>query len=166
LDPVSVYANHWLGHALYFARHYEEAIAVFRQALKLDPHYPKPHYFISLCHFWMGDPLSALEEIQQEPLTWMRLTASVSILHHLGRIDEAASSFAALIEVESEDECSVQQAGIYAQQGEIDLAMKWLGRAYELGDPGLTQLKINPFFDPLQANMHFKELMEKVGFSE
>ena len=166
LDPVSVYTNHWLGHTLYFARRYEEAMAVFRQALKLDPHYPKPHYFISLCHYWMSDPLNALEEIQHEPLTWMRLTASVSILHHLGRVDEAVSNFDALIDVESEDECSVQQAGIYAQLGEIDLAMKWLGRAYELGDPGLTQLKINPFFDPLQADIRFEELLVNVGFTE
>lgn len=166
LDPVSVYTNHWLGHTLYFARQYEEAMVVFGQVLKLDPHYPKPHYFISLCHLWMDDPLQALEEIQHEPLTWMRLTASISILHELGRIDEAAACFRALIEVESEDECSVQQAGIYALQGEIDLAMKWLGRAYELGDPGLTQLKINPFFDPLRADMRFEELLVQVGFAE
>jgi TolB-like protein len=166
LDPVSVYANHWLGHALYFSRQYEEAIDTFRQALKLDSHYPKPHYFISLCQLWLDDPLQALEEIQHEPLTWMRLTASVSILHELGRIDEAAACFRALIEVESEDECSVQQAGIYAQQGEIDLALKWLYRAYELGDPGLTQLKINPSFDPLRSDMRFKELLVKVGFAE
>ena len=166
LDPVSVYTNHWLGHVLYFARQYEEARLVLRQALELDPHYPKPHYFISMSYFWTGDLEKALKEIQLESLAWMRLTAYTAILHRLGRISEALTAFEALIEVGAEDECSVQQAGIYAQQGEADLAIKYLNRAFELGDPGLTQLKIDPFLDPIRSDQRFIELLARAGFAD
>jgi len=166
LDPVSVYANHWLGHTLYFARRYEEAIEVFRQTLELDPHYPKPHYFIAMSYLWMGAPETALTEIEHEPLTWMRLTASSQILWQLGRFEESAAAFEALIQLGLEDDVSCQQAGIFALRGEIDLAMERLNRAFDLGDQGLTQLKINQYFDPLRGDKRFIELMAKVGFSD
>ena len=166
LDPVSVYANHWLGHVLYFARQYEEAIRVFRQALELDPHYPKPHYFISLSYLWMGDPENALKEIQLEPLAWMKLTASTAILNRLNKSSEALTKFEVLIELDAEDDCSAQQAGIYAQQGKTDLAIEYLNQAFDLGDPGLTQLKIDPFFDPIRSDQRFADLLAKAGFTE
>jgi TolB-like protein/Tfp pilus assembly protein PilF len=46
LDPVSVFANHFLGHILYFSRRYEEAIPALRHTLEMNPQYPKPHYFM------------------------------------------------------------------------------------------------------------------------
>ena len=166
LDPVSVYANHWLGHVLYFARQYKEAIAVLRQTLELDPHYPKPHFFISMSLYWMGDLPLAQEEIQHEPLQWMKLKASTQILHGLGRAQESATVFDALLKEDAADELSFQQAQIFAQQGKLDLAMERLSRAYELGDPGLTQLKIDPCLDPLHDDRRFKRLMTKVGFED
>jgi len=165
LDPVSVYANHWLGHVLYFARQFEEAIPALRHALELDPNYPKPHYFISMSYLWMGDAESALMEIEKEPLAWMKLTASTLILHRLGRSGEAQTEFDALVNLGLEDDCSVQQAGIYVQMGESDLAMDMFNRALDLGDPGLTQLLIDPGLDPIRDDKRFIELLEKVGFA-
>lgn len=166
LDPVSVYTNHWLGHALFFAGQYEEAIGAFRQTLELDPHYPKPHFFISLSYFWMGDTETALQEIGLEPLTWMRLTASIVILHRLGQISEAQSSFEALVKLGIEENNCVQQAQVHVQLGETDLAFECLGQAFDQGDPGLTQLKIDPFFALIRDDRRFVDLLAKVGFAE
>jgi len=33
-------------------------------ALELDPHYTKPHYFISLCHYWLGNSETALQKME------------------------------------------------------------------------------------------------------
>ena len=54
LDPVSLTANHFLGHILYFSRHYDEAIPALRRTLEMNPEYPKPHYFIAMSLFWQG----------------------------------------------------------------------------------------------------------------
>ena len=49
--------------------------------------------------------------------------------------------------------------------GESDLAMDMFNRALDLGDPGLTQLLIDPGLDPIRDDKRFIELLEKVGFA-
>ncbi len=165
LEPVSVYANHFLGHVLYFARQYEEAISVLHQTLKLDPHYTKPHYFIAMSHYWLGETETALKEAQLEPLNWMRWTASAVILHRLGRTAEAETNFASLAEIGIEENNFIQQADIYAQLGDIERAFESLNVAYRYGDPGFSQLLIDPFFDPIRDDKRFIEMLAKVGFT-
>ena len=165
LDPVSVYTNHVLGHVLYFTRHYEEAIRAFRHTLELDPHYPKPHYFIAMSLYFLGETESALEEIQQEPLNWMRWTAFTVILHRLGRTEEAESNFAQLVEIGVEENNFMQQAGIHAQMGDTERAIRSLEVAYGYRDPGFTQLLVDPFVDPIRDDKRFIEMLAKVGFT-
>jgi len=163
LDPVSVYANHFMGHVLYFARRYKEAIPAFRQALKLNPHYPKPHYFIAMSHYWLGEYEAAIAEIQLESLNWMKWTASTVILHRLSRIEEAEANFASLAAIGVEENNFIQQAGIQAQLGDTEQAIKSLHLAYSCRDPGLTQILIDPFFDPICQDQRFIELLAQVG---
>jgi tetratricopeptide (TPR) repeat protein len=166
LDPVSVFANHILGHVLYFNRQYEDAIAAFRHTLQLDPHYPKPHYFISMSYYWLGDTESALQEIQQEPLRWMKLTASAVILHRLGRTAEAEENFAALVELGNDENNYNQQAAVHAQWGDKEKAIGCLDLAFSQGDPGLTQLLVDPFLDPIRNDPRFIEIVRKVGLPD
>jgi len=164
LDPVSVYANHFLGHVLYFARRYEEAIPAFRQALELDPHFPKPHYFIAMSLYWLGDPEGALQEIRLEPLTWMRLTGSATILHRLGRTGESETTLDKLIEMGVEETNYIQQADVYSERGEVDRAIEKLQLALENSDPGLTQTMMDPFLDRCRDDPRFKSILSKAGF--
>jgi TolB-like protein/tetratricopeptide (TPR) repeat protein len=163
LDPVSVYASHILGHVLYFARRYEEAIQAFRNTLDLDPYYPKPHYFIAMSLYWLGRFEAALKDAEQEPLEWMRLTASTAILNRLGRTPEAGTHFARLVELGKTDNNFIQQADIHAQVGDTEQAMACLDQAFELGDPGFTQMLVDPFLDPLRDDPRFAALLRKVG---
>lgn len=166
LDPVSVYAAHMLGHVLYFGRQYEEAIEACRHTLALDPHYPKPHYFAAMSLHWLGRCEEALGEIRQEPLDWMRHTASTAILHRLGRENEARQHFAALVELGRTENNYVQQADIQAQLGDTEQAMHCLDLALSLGDPGLAQLLVDPFLDPLRGDPQFRALLRKVRLAD
>lgn len=164
LDPVSLFANHFLGHVLYFARRYQEAVPALRHVLEMEPQYPKPHYFISMSQYLQGDFESAWEEIQQEPLYWMNWTGSALVLWRLGRIEEADAFLAKLSEDEDQEFATVQRADNYAQRGDSKLAMKNLNLALDYGDPGLSQMLIDPFLDPLRDDPRFIELMTKIGF--
>lgn len=164
LDPVSVFANHFLAHVLYFTRNYEEAIPVFRHVLDLDPHYPKPHYFIAMAMYHQGDTESAWEEIQHEPLNWMNWTGSALVLQRLGRMKEADAFLAKLSLEDDEDPAYIQQADVYAQRGDLDEAMQRLSLAYDHHDPGLSQLLVDPFLDPLREEPRFIDIMTKLGF--
>jgi len=166
LDPVSLIANHLLGHILYFSRRYEEAIPALRHTLQMEPRYPKPHYFIAMSLFWLGQPDAAWEEIQQEPLDWMRWAASAVILQRLGREQEAMLNLAEIAKKEDQECATIQRADIYAQWGDVELAFRNLDLAVGYGDPGLAQLLVDPFLDPIRDDPRFVALMEKLGFEK
>ena len=164
LDPVSLLTIHLLGHVLYFSREYDEAVPVFRHVLEMEPHYPKPHYFIAMSHYAQGDFDSALREIRQEPLNWMRWTGSALVLWQLGKIEESDAALAKISEEEDQEFAAVQRADNFAQRGDLEMAIKNLDLAFDYGDPGLCQLLVDPFLDPLRDDPRFVELMTKIGF--
>lgn len=164
LDPVSVLTNHFLAHILYFTRNYDKAIPAFRHVLELDPHYPKPHYFISMALYHQGDMESAWGEIQREPLNWMNWTGSALVLQRMGRMEEADAFLERLSLEDDEDPAYIQQADVYAQRGDTEMAMQCLAQAFDHKDPGLAQLLVDPFLDPLREDPRFIEIMKELGF--
>jgi TolB-like protein/tetratricopeptide (TPR) repeat protein len=164
LDPASLFANHFLGHILYFSQQYDEAIRALRHTLEMEPQYPKPRYFISLAMFWQGDAEAAWEEIQQEPLQWVKWTASAVILHRLGRTEEAEANLAKLSEEEDQEFWTIQRAAIFAQWGDPEMAFKNLDLAIKYRDPGLSQMLVDPLLDPLRDDPRFTKLLENLGF--
>jgi len=115
--------------------------------------------------FWLGEIEAAWEEIQAEPLDWMRWWAALSvILHRLGRIDEAQENFAKLSKDEEQEFATIQCADTYAQWGDAESAYRNLDLAVEYGDPGLAQLLVDPFLHPIRDDPRFATLLEKLGF--
>ncbi len=163
LDPVSLNANHFLGFWLYMARRYDEAITASRHALDLDPHHPCLHYCIGTSQFMLGDFESAVKEIEQETMGWMHLTGMAIVLQRLGRVDEADAMMSLLLDRYGENSF-FQHAQVYVQWGDYDRAMKNLERAYEISDPGLSQVGIEPLLDPIRDDPRFIELIAKLGF--
>jgi hypothetical protein len=57
-----------------------------------------------------------------------------------------------------------QYASIYAQKGDMPIALDWLDTAYQLKDPGLAWLKVDLLLDPLRAEPRFQEIERKLKF--
>jgi Flp pilus assembly protein TadD len=114
----------------------------------------------------MGDSDTAWNVIQEEPLEWMRVCGSAVILHKLGRDSEAENAVARLIEMGLEETNYIQQADVYAQMGDHEQAITSLNQAVELRDPGLTQLLVDPFLDPIRDDPRFKEIYAGLGFEQ
>jgi adenylate cyclase len=163
LDPISTSANQALGHALYFSRHYEEAISVCRHTLELDPHYPRPRYGIAMSQFMLGDVKSASVEVAMEPLDWMRFSGLAILEQKLGNIEDANAAMDLLL-AGYRDNGLYQQAQVYAQWGDIDQSIAALNRARDIGDPGVSQILVDPLLDPLRDDPRFATLMKEVGF--
>jgi len=164
LDPISTSANQGLGHALYFSRHYEEAIRVFRHTLELDPHYPRPRYGIAMSQCMLGDAKSAAIEVAREPLDWMRFSGLAILEHKLGNLEEADAAMALLL-AGYHDNGLYQQAQVHAQWGNADQAFEALHRARDIGDPGVSQIVVDPLLDPLRDDPRFGKLMTEIGFT-
>ena len=165
LDPVSMFAHHFLGHVLYFGHRYREAINVFREAIELNPHYPRNHYTMGMCMFFLGDAEAAYAMISKEPLAWMKYSGSAILLHHLGRSSEAKVFLKSLQDLNLGDDALYQQGQVYSQWGDFEMAVKCLNGARDDHDPGLSQLLVDPLLDPIRDDSGFKELATKVGFT-
>jgi eukaryotic-like serine/threonine-protein kinase len=50
--------------------------------------------------------------------------------------------------------------------GEKDLAFSWLEKAYEVHDPSLANLKVDPGFDNLRGDPRYAALLKKVALNE
>ena len=161
LDPVSTAAGQWLGHVLYFARRYDEAIAAFKRVLSLNPHYPRPHYGIAMCKFLQGDLEEAAKSVAQEPLTWMRFSGLAIVQHKLGDEEAANDAMASLIE-SYRDNGLYQQAQVHAQWGDIEASVDALLKARDIGDPGVSQIIVDPLIDALRDNPRFIALDTEV----
>jgi len=164
LDPVSTPVAEVLGHTLYFSRHYDEGIDVLRHALSLDPHYPRPQYGIGMCQYQLGNIEAAAKSVAQEPLEWMRLSGLAIVERKLGHDEAAEEAMAALIE-SYRDNGLYQQAQVLGQWGQVDNAIDALLKAREIGDPGVSQIVVDPLMDPLREDLRFLKLLADVSIS-
>ena len=57
-----------------------------------------------------------------------------------------------------------QYAQIHAQLGDKDKAVQDLERAWEVKDPGLQFLRVDPWLDPLRSDARFTALMREMQF--
>jgi hypothetical protein len=53
---------------------------------------------------------------------------------------------------------------IYAQWGNTPKALEWLDTALRLRDPGLEQLKVDPFLDPHRKEPRFPVIERELKF--
>jgi hypothetical protein len=51
---------------------------------------------------------------------------------------------------------------VYANLGETDTAIRWLGRAFDERDPHLNGLAIIPAYDPLRGDARFEALLARL----
>ena len=151
-------------------RAYDEAIALCRAAIELDPNFPWPHF-----HLW-----KAFREIgkHQEALAECRTT--FSLRGNIGVSLALARGF-----LESGYEGAMREGGrtlvaqrkeryvlpmfiamMYAHADEKDEAFHWLDTAYDERDPLLVYLNVSPDFDDLRPDFRFQVLLRRMNFPE
>jgi hypothetical protein len=54
----------------------------------------------------------------------------------------------------------------YASISEKEQAFTWLEKAYQVHDPALAYLKVDPIFDSLRSDPRYADLLRKVGLSD
>ena len=94
----------------------------------------------------------------------MRFSGLAILEHKLGNREEAEIAMASLIEG-YRDNGLYQQAQVRAQWGDIDGSIAALNRGRGIGDPGVSQVVVDPLLDPLRDDPRFQALMKAVGYS-
>ena len=171
LDPVSLRANSHVGLALYRARQYDAAVKRFRETLHLNPDFADAHVMLGVTLVQTGMHREAIAEFQRAG----ELTAnSPEILGLLGYAygmsgmkREARDVLRELDDLKRQKRyvSSFSQATIYIGLGEIDLAFKWLERAYEERLWYLALLAVDPMFDRLRADARYTHLIRRMNLT-
>lgn len=163
-DPLNPIAFSRQGYVLVSARQYAEAIPPLRKGIALAPTVSRTHSLLGLALMQLGRVDEAEAEYRKAaPDEVYRLTGEAIAFERQG--NRAASDQAiGHIERVFGDQASYQYAEIFAQRGDKQRALAALDQAWAIRDPGLTNLRIDAFLDPLRSEQRFATLERRLNF--
>jgi serine/threonine-protein kinase len=165
LDPLNFFSHFLLGQALTYARHFEEAIVAYQDALVVAPSEELrglAHSFVAFTYFLKGDlpNATAMCELAEE---LNKALCLAMIYDKLGRHAEAEAAFKPY-QVYWGDAGAMFYTAVYAQWGQTAHALDWLEAAMRHRDPYLVQLKMDPLFDPLRREPRYQAVERQLKF--
>jgi TolB-like protein/DNA-binding winged helix-turn-helix (wHTH) protein len=161
LDPLRADSFSDLAYLLYLAGRYNEAQAALQKALDLNPVVGFGNFTLGLIFVAEERPQQALVATDKEQNEWAKLTLRALADHALGHEQDSNAALTELIAKHATD-APFQIAEVYAFRGESNEVFRWLGRAYEERDPGLTIMKTDPFLKPLRHDQRYAQLLTKL----
>jgi TolB-like protein/tetratricopeptide (TPR) repeat protein len=165
LDPLARESHYYLGWALYAARRYKEAVAVFTEVISLDPEFKETYGFRGLAYYELGDLQSARASCEAQPDDLVSQWCLLVTYDKLGRHADAKAMLSKL-KAAAGDTAAYQYATIYAQWGNRAQALTWLDTAMRLRDPGLVFLKTDQLLDPLRKEPRFQAIERTLKFPD
>jgi tetratricopeptide (TPR) repeat protein len=162
-DPLARQSHTVLGRALYAARRYDEAVAVYTEVIGLEPDFKVSYGDRGFAYYGLRDLQSARASCETKPDFWMNQQCLAVTYDKLGRHADAQVVFSKM-KTERGDDSAYQYATIYAQWGHRAQAREWLETALRLRDSGLEYMKTDPLLDPLRQEPWFQEIERKLRF--
>ena len=165
LDPLNPRSRLRLGQALYFARRYEDAIAVFGEVISLDPDSNPAYAWRGLSYYALGDFQNARSSCESRPDYWVNRWCLAVAYRKLGRQADGEALLRKW-QTASGTGSAYEWATIYAQWGITAKALEWLETARRVHDPGLQYLKTDPLMDPLRNDSRVKAIERALKFPD
>jgi tetratricopeptide (TPR) repeat protein len=155
-----------VGHILYHAGRYDDAIEEYRKGLEKNRDSIEAHLGLGEVYVKQGRDEEALAEM----LKARPLVRSPRQLGRIGAVYAAAGKKDEAIKILDElkgltdkrYDLGAHIAAIYAILGNKDQAFAWLDNACEAHTFVLIELKVNPLFDPLRADPRFPNLVGRM----
>lgn len=163
-DPLNARAHYNLGVDHFYAGQLDEAIASWREALALSPGFIGASYNIAIAQLLRKEPEAALDSLLSEPEPVWRMIGMPMVYHALGKRAESDAALAAVTASNAGDS-AYNIAYVHAMRGETDLAFKWLDRAIENHDTGLSDIAFEPTLASLHGDARWLPLLKKLGKS-
>jgi tetratricopeptide (TPR) repeat protein len=145
-------------------RQYLRSVEAGRRAIKLAPELFTARSAIGDALVLGNRPSEALAEYRRMPsdhayrLTGEAIVAARS--RDFGSMNRTVAHMRALFATAA----SYQYADIFAQAGDADRVFAELANAIQAKDPGLSDLRVDPFLDPVRADPRFSVLLRQLSF--
>jgi tetratricopeptide (TPR) repeat protein len=171
LDPFNAFYQAFYGGNLMFVHRYDEAIEQFRKALTTSPDFPFARKRLAEAFHLNGMYEEALEA-QRSYLATMddheeeqeALARGYSEAGYVGAMRRLAETAAARSQRTATGANYV--AALYLRAGENDLALEWLERSFDAGDPEMAHLGVQPLNDAVRNDPRFQDLLRRMNLPE
>jgi adenylate cyclase len=169
LDPYNIGAQTFYAVVLLHARRYDEALAVARKVLSVQPNAGVALTVLigSLYMKGMHDDLMAIERERwgKDPELSEALEQAYAEAGYPGTIKRLSDILAARYgEPGSPDAYTL--ANYFARAGDKERVIEWLEKAYETHDNNMPYIGTNPLFDLVHSDPRFQDLMRRVGLPQ
>jgi TolB-like protein/DNA-binding winged helix-turn-helix (wHTH) protein/Flp pilus assembly protein TadD len=165
LDPLSLIINADMAEELLIAHLYDDSIQQSRKTTEMDPNFAVAHYDLGQALVQKHMYSEAITELKiarklsgGSPICTSNLAYAYAVS---GRRSEALEILNDMSKRSNNSSSAAEIALIYAGLGKKDEAMAWLEKAYsERFNPSIL---LRPCFDPLRSDLHFQELVRRIG---
>jgi len=181
LDPDRAGSHRGLGFVLLRSRQPDAAVAVLRDAIRLNPRSALAHMFLGHAEAALGNGAEALNELRHSerlgadnpPLVLIAETAYGYA--QLGRREDVVRRFNELEAIPPDTQVGAGSWALaYLALGEYDKVLDWLRVAVEKIDNrepdegfyNLMFIKSNIYFDPILDEPRFQELLSRIGSAD
>jgi serine/threonine-protein kinase len=165
LDPLSHGAWQTLTSYLVSTRNFAAAHEASRRALEISPQSDFSLNDLGTLQLLEGMATEALVTFLKIDNEGFRLSSVAMAEHTLGHARESQQALEQLI-AQHATEAAFQIAEIYAWRGEKDKAFKWLERAYQQRDGGLSDIKTDPPLANLRNDPRYRAFLRKMNLPE
>jgi serine/threonine protein kinase/tetratricopeptide (TPR) repeat protein len=162
-DPLSSRGYSQLGYAYRVMDRLEESKAAYQKSLELSPTRITAHHMLAWIAASGGRDSEAMQEVNQEPADWARLTGLAFVHYKAGRRGESDQALETLKAIHALDS-AFQISAIHAVRAEADAAFTWMERGYALRDSGFTLVFCEPAFRPIYNDPRWPVFLKKMGF--
>lgn len=164
LDRLNPWSYGARARVLFDARRYAEVVKSAEELKRNSPELFDFHLTLGFSLMMLGRFEEAAKAFSGEAADDPIRVAAEAIL--AARREDRAAAIAKKEKLQQlyGEAASYQYAEIHAQLGNVDEAFAALDRAWQIKDPGLLGMKMDPTLDPLRRDPRFAALMEKIGF--
>lgn len=168
LDPGSPVMNAEVGGAFYWARRYDNSIEQLRKSIAMEPNFSYAHSWLGFAYLQKGMYNEAITEFQKAVDVSGGSSTFLAALGHAyglaGKKEQSRTIIEKLKAISRQSYVSpYDMAIIYTGIGDEDQALNWLEVGYNLHDPAMDMLQVEPALDTLRSDNRFQDLIRRVG---
>jgi pentatricopeptide repeat protein len=168
LDPVSPRPYLSAAAVRYVSRDYERAIEEAQRALEFEPRLPAAFYFLGMAQLHQRrfeDAIQSFEVAEQVGHKHAAAVAALAVAFaRAGRIDEALRVIEEMKDRATRAEMSPYFfAEVYLALGDVQKALTYLGRSYQLRIPDMAGIAVDPLFEALYDRPEFKKIVRDLA---
>lgn len=169
LDPAAgVISSYNRARIFLYKDMFAEAFAELDKGAKIEPNHPMVRIFRSVVLFHAGEPDEAVEMIsnvlENNPQMDGIRPLLATYLASQNKTDEARAQLSdeARNLAKADHDMAYWMCEALSQLGEIDEALKWLGKAIKLGNENKPWFETDQTLAPIRTDPRFQQLMNKI----